>query len=321
MKEDWRLVYGPKPELYELASDPGELDNRFGSEDQIGDRLEAELREYLRANEVGSIGEAAQTADEETLARLAALGYLQLDSSALSSLNDMMDVEGLVNPRDQVIDVSLYSAAKSAMAQGNWNRAFSLHKELLDRSPDNVPALRGIAMLYGVIGDWENCFASLDRAQGLEPDNQEVPLIKGQLLIESGRIREGLDVLMGLKEPRESFHAAFWAGQALRSLDSPEEALDWFQTALELEPKNPWARLNVANQLATGGDLDKAEIVFRELIADDPYFSLAYYNYGRLLMERGDRAGALGLLKRSHELQPDHPPTRAALEELGAPAT
>jgi arylsulfatase A-like enzyme/Tfp pilus assembly protein PilF len=319
MKEDWRLVYGPKPELYQLREDPQELDNRFAAEGQIGDRLETELREYLRDHEVGKIGDAVQTADEETLRRLAALGYLQLDAGALSNLSSMMAIEGMVNPRDRVVDVSLFSSAKSAMAAGQWNRAFSLHRELLNRSPDNVQALRGIATLYGVIGDWDSCFKNLDRALELEPGNQDIVIHRGQLLIQAGRRQEGLDVLLAIEPQRRTFNSIFWTAQALRDLGRYDEALEWFEMALAKEPKNPWALLNLANHLATGGDLDRAEELLRALIADNPYFSLAYYNYGKLLLDRGDREGALGLFERSNELQPEHEPTRAALHELGAP--
>jgi hypothetical protein len=50
--------------------------------------------------------------------RLAALGYLQGDLSAVDSMSDFLDVEGRIDPKDRVVDISLFSDAKAAMAGG-----------------------------------------------------------------------------------------------------------------------------------------------------------------------------------------------------------
>ncbi len=318
MKEDWRLVHGPKPELYNLDLDPEEADNRLGDNPEIESGLFTELAQFLAANESKSVGSSIEMSDEETVQRLAALGYLSVNSGELTELDDMLAVDGLVNPRDRVVDVSLFSRSKAAMASGRWNLARELNLELIERSPQAGLAYKALAVLYGQIQDWDQCFANLDKAIELLPEDESTLQLRGQLLIQTEHFEEGIEVLLNAGKPEDSVSNSIFLARAYQSLGQNEQARRWFERALQLDPDGPWPRLMLANQLAMDGDLDGAEQQFRQLIRTEPYFGLAYFNYGKLLLDRGDPQAARGLFQRSRELSPSHQPTLEALRILAA---
>lgn len=314
MREDWRLVHGPTPELYQLDRDPGEQTNLFTAEPEVGEGLSAGLQTFLADFETKSVSESMGTIDEETRERLEALGYLQAGGEELGSLSDLLDVEGRINPRDRVVDVAIFSEAKSAMARRNWALAERLWQEIKRRSPDNTTAYRGLAQLYGMTEDWEAAFAAIDQALVRRPTANDMLRMKGELLIQIGRYQEGLDHLLAL--PSDSVQASTWIGRAYQGLDQGEEAMAWFRKGLELQPTHRWLRLYTANQLANDGSVAEAEAMYREIVANAPYFSLVFYNYGKLLFDQGRYDHARGLFERAATLDPEHEMTRQALQRL-----
>jgi tetratricopeptide (TPR) repeat protein len=316
MKEDWRLVHAPRPELYDLGSDPEESRDRHAEKPEVASALFAELGRFLDENETTSVGQSVGTVDPETVERLAALGYLQADPEALRELDDLLAVEGMIDPKDRVVDISIFSEAKAAMARREWALAEKLWLEVLRRSPDNTYAYQGLAQLYGMTEDWERCFHYLDVALERRPDASSLLRFRGEILIQLGRYQEGLDHLLAL--PTDSLEAATWIGRALQGLGRGEEAEGWFRKGLETAPGNRWLRLYLANELASRGSFEAAEEQYRTLIADAPYFHLAFYNYGKMLIDRGEPERARGVLERAAALAPQHEMTRTALRHLDA---
>lgn len=314
MKEDWRFVNAPRPELYDLDLDRHERFNRAAEKPEIVRSLAAELRQKLGELEVEKVGATVQEVDSETVERLAALGYLQVAPESLKAVDDLLAVEGLIDPKDRVADISLYSEAKSASVAGRWALAETLWSELLARTPENEGAYVSLAMIYGQAGDLGRAFATLDAGLAVRTDSVEIRRFKGELLIESNETQAGLDLLLAL--PADNVRATTWIGQALGRLGKKTDAEAWYQRGLALESKNSYLRLYLANSQAERGASTEAEQNFRRLIADSPYFGLGFYNYGKLLFDRGERAQAKAFFERSRELQPEHEPTQRALREV-----
>jgi tetratricopeptide (TPR) repeat protein len=128
------------------------------------------------------------------------------------------------------------------------------------------------------------------------------------------RFEEGLADLERL--PADSLEALTWLGKAYQGVGRAPDAKASFRKGLALEPRNRWLRLYLANQLAGERAFDEAEALYRGIVADDPYFPLAFYNYGRMLMARGEPGRARPLLERAVRLAPQHEGAKAALREL-----
>jgi len=318
MEDDWRLVHGPSPELFDVDVDPRELDDRFDDEPQVARGLLHGLRAFLAEHETTSVGEAAQEVDRETAERLAALGYLLGGIDDLSGLSDILDVEGLLDPKLRVADISLFSEAKGALARKDYDLARSLHEELLRRSPTNGWAFAGMGQVVGQSGDLEAALEYFDKAVEHNPENLQFQGQRAALMIDLGRYQEGIDALLEMPEPASRVDSCTWLGVAFRALGDDGEAESWYRKGLELDPQNSWLRLYLANLLASRGRFEDAEPFYRAIIADDPYFSLAYYNFGKMLTDQGDDEAAIGVLRRAAVLVPGHEMTRLALSRLEA---
>lgn len=320
MRQDLRYVHSPRPELYDLDADPHETTNLIAAQPEAAARLLVELRRFLKATETRTVGDAAGAIDPETVARLAALGYLQSSLDDLRQVDDLLAVEGLTDPKDRVIDINLFSEAKAAMSKGRWQLAESLWAEVLRRSPESVFAYRGLAVLAAMSHDWAKSQAVLDEGLARVPSSADLKRLKGQLLVESGRFAEGLAVLQTMKA--DSVEAYTWLGVAFQGVGDSERAKEAWRAGLKLDAKSSWLRLYLGNRLAVEGAFAEAEPFYQGLLADHPYFPLGWYNYGRMLIDAGRLAEARPLLTRAAELAPQHAPTQAALAHLAelAPA-
>src|SRR5258707_4297451 len=69
----FKLIDAPRPELYDLARDPGETRNRFADEPRTAAALRGELR-HLTTGGNGAMN--VRPVDRETVEKLEALGYL-----------------------------------------------------------------------------------------------------------------------------------------------------------------------------------------------------------------------------------------------------
>jgi tetratricopeptide (TPR) repeat protein len=188
------------------------------------------------------------------------------------------------------------------------------------RSPQNVDAYQGLAILYGMMEDWDRSFEYIDKVLALRPSSLATLRLKGEILVQLGHYQEGLDLLLEL--PADEVAGAIWISKAYQGLQQSEAAESSLREGLEIDPKSRWLRLYLANQVASNGKLGEAEGLYQSIIAESPYFHLAFYNYGKLLIDRGETERARGLLERAALLAPQHQPTRIALRHLanlGAP--
>ena len=74
--ERYKLIMSPDPELYDLAEDPGETINLAVTEKDLYESLEATADQFI--DEIGEGGTSGEfmAVDEDTLAKLASLGYI-----------------------------------------------------------------------------------------------------------------------------------------------------------------------------------------------------------------------------------------------------
>jgi arylsulfatase A-like enzyme len=313
MEGSWRLVHGPAPHLFDLAVDAAEIDDRFAAEPQKTAALLRDLSGFLAAQEQAAPARAAQALDVETRAKLQALGYLAAGGGDIQQLSDMLDVAGLPDPYRLVVDISAFSEAKGAMAQKDWSRAEALWRQVLSRSPANSQAIRGVAIIAAMRGDLAGACRELELALQRVPEDLEARQLLGQLRIEGGAMEEGLAELRKIAEP--SAGALAWIGRVEAQLGRTAAAETAYVQGLEREPGNVWLRLYRANLHARRNDRD-AEELYRELLADSPYFALGWYNLALLQQTRGEGAGALRSAERAARLAPAHEPSRRLVEAL-----
>jgi arylsulfatase A-like enzyme len=76
-KNGFKFIEAPRPELYNVAADPAELDNIY----EVRPATARTLHEILVAEPVASVLKRTRRMDQESIEQLRALGYLGPDSS------------------------------------------------------------------------------------------------------------------------------------------------------------------------------------------------------------------------------------------------
>jgi arylsulfatase A-like enzyme/Flp pilus assembly protein TadD len=309
---DFKLIAAPRPELYDLATDPGESENLVGRDrDKV-----RELRVLLAAAEALPAVAASATADDpETLDALRALGYLGGGSPAGEPGADAPD------PKDRLALRELLTEADELARRGDIRGALERFDRTLAEEPGNLFALSrsGAALLQS--GDLRGAVTRLEEALRLGPDQAETRELLAEALTRSGQLERAAREWMELVRlhPRR---ARPWSnlGATLGQLGRFTEAVEAYGRAAELEPRNPdrWVRLAFAEHAAddiTGAitHLDEAAGLAGEEFAHAGAL-------GILLASRGRVEEALRYLPRSRPEEKEFAEARYQLAILWAEA-
>jgi len=240
----WKLIAAPRPELYDLAADPGETENLIDRQR----RRARELQAALRAVEARPAATAASRDDPETLARLRALGYAAGGGAPAGE-----PPPGRPDPKDRIALWNLLGEAEALLDQGRPREAAAKFEAVLAEEPDNPFALSRAGAALAEAGDFAAALPRLRRAADLDPDQPETRRALAFALNRLGRHREAAGEWMEAVrlQPRR---AAFWVnlGGSLGLAGETERAVEAFRRAADLEPDDPafWIRLAFARHAA-----------------------------------------------------------------------
>src|SRR5262249_21338706 len=111
-KEGFKFIEAPKPELYDLHADPGEVRNKYVPWDAEVQKLRKTLRE-LSAKSTARGKPSAATVSAGTIDELHALGYLTSADARTST--DVPEPSLLPDPKDKIEEQNLLHTAMMAL--------------------------------------------------------------------------------------------------------------------------------------------------------------------------------------------------------------
>jgi arylsulfatase A-like enzyme/Tfp pilus assembly protein PilF len=231
-----KVIESTKPELYDLADDPKETHNLATG--NIAD-ARRQLQRTLAVLGTNAPAQSAQTADLESRARLAALGYVSAGAPAISG--------PLPSPRDKMAEVDALNRARNAIAAGNNAAAEQGLHDLVQRDGGMLEARVALGELYLRTRQPDRAVTELTRAAALSPSDPAITAGLATALIESGKSNDALQLVRAAipgapQEPR--FH--FLAGRALEALGRLEEAKQEFERTLTLNARSAAAHVELA---------------------------------------------------------------------------
>ena len=316
--ERWKLIAAPRPELYDLAADPGEATNLIERHRAEARRLAAVLKE-IEARPV--VGSATVLVDPETRERLSALGYLGTAAPDAALARGAATAANLPDPKDRLALRERLTAAQEALEQGRVDAALAIFEEVLAAEPDNRFALSrsGVALLRrGNGGDLDRAIPRLERAARLDPSAAETRSALAEALLLAGRHEEAIAAWTAVASQQPRWATA-WSnlGAALGRAGRPADAVKALERALALEPADPdrLARLAFARHAA--GDLDGAIhdlLLLAERLEAERFRHRAAL--GLLLLQAGRAPDARPWLVATGSDEAEYPEARVALARL-----
>jgi tetratricopeptide (TPR) repeat protein len=348
---NWKYIQAPRPELYDLATDPGEKVNRVETESGRVRGMQAALGRYLDDEKAagGSRGSAGSV-PPELLAKLGALGYVgagaPIDSGTPGAdpkdkidefrvANDLIregivrfhdrDFEGSVSRYQELLrrgiesfEVHFY-LARGLMGLKRFQEAETHFAEATARLPAHVGAWEGLAGSRSARGDLAGALAAVKGGQRALPQEAGLHQREGALLIRMGRAREArrvYETAVALA-PRDALLRAR-LGELLRDLGEVEEAIRRLSEAVELDPEPASYWNSMGMTLGGNGRLPEAEAAFREAWKRNDKSARYAFNLGLVLLRQGRGKEARPFFEAALHLEPGFAEAKSRLQEAGA---
>src|SRR5256885_9776428 len=190
-QEGFKFIEAPRPELYNLKADPGELKNIYQPWDQTVKKYRAILTAVR--SEAAPASASAATVGQGTLDELKALGYLG-PADAGSSTN-VPEPSLLPDPKDKIEEQNLLHSAMMASEDNRSDDARRALEKVLQLDPKSPTALRQLGELELRAGDYGKAAEHLKHAREVSPADATAALYEGQALQNVGDLAGARDAL------------------------------------------------------------------------------------------------------------------------------
>jgi len=186
---------------------------------------------------------------------------------------------------------------------GRLDEAVTSLRSTLREYPDNVDAMRFLAMVYQKqktkLGDAE---ALLRRAVQLAPDYTAASLSLGALLLVNHKHMDSIAVYQAAIAQNNKV-AEVWAGlgSACALAGYADRAAEAFATAIELSPDVPGMHMSLAHALKTLGDQPAALAAYRTAIRLRPEFGEVYWSMANLKIFKFDEEEVIEMERQVKE--------------------
>ncbi len=189
------FIDSPRPELYDVANDPGERQNRFSPEEP------AAREAKRRLDRIGGGFAAPAPPSSEDARKLAALGYL---TGAAPEPTGPLPV-----PRDEIATIAEIESAYRLAATGHGEEAVAALQRLLRHNPQLYDAQHKLADTLAKLGRYEEAAAAYRKAIALAPSMSAALTVGlGRVCLRLGRWDEAAsNAELSLKEHPGPAHA------------------------------------------------------------------------------------------------------------------
>jgi choline-sulfatase len=260
----FHYIEAPKPELYDLATDPGETHNILTAQPASVAVLREKMQTLLAHNPFTRKDMGAGNLSPDAQEKLRALGYFGFRAGvSTESLK-----QGLADPKDKLWEFNAILKAQDAFHRDDEDQADALLSEVQKKDPQIyvIPFMLGESALKRQ--DWEQAAEQLQRCLTLNPSFDNAMTGLARALAKLGRTTE----------------AKSWLDKALQS--NPQNYLAWYQVGL----------------LDAGGDPAAGQSAYEKMIAIQPNFSAGQRELGTLLFQQKNFAAAAPHLEKAIEL-------------------
>jgi choline-sulfatase len=238
--DGFKFIEAPRPELYDLQADPGEIANHYRPSDPTIQKFRGMLAEIKGKEPAPPSGAEAQSPQGPSDA-LKALGYQSQSGAAVSA--NAPETSQLPDPKDKIEEQNLLHSAMIASDDNRTDKARQALEKVLQLDPKSQTALRQLGELELHAGDYARAAEHLKQAREVGPGDATTAFYEGQAREKIGDFARARDALeASLKLTPGQFPARLLLGQVYLGLKDPKNAEDQFEAALLLQPESAEAQ-------------------------------------------------------------------------------
>jgi arylsulfatase A-like enzyme/Tfp pilus assembly protein PilF len=338
----WKYILAPRPELYDLAADPGETHDLASTQTETAARL---LR--VERNRASSKPAAAPSLSADVLQKLGALGYVSpgaprntvaQGADPKDKIDEFRTLSGLMREGLTLLRQKRYaeSASRFERLKKSGSDTFQVHfylgraqlglgrakeaeqsfERTIEAMPNFTQAHLSLAEVRLARKDSRGAVEALQRGQRDAPNEPELFDREGQIWQQLGDLPRAMTAYeeAAALAPRDAL-VRWRMGELLLTQGVPDRALAMFREATALDPSvaDFWNSLGMV--LGGNGQHAEAADAFRKALEREPNNARYAYNLGLVLMRAGDPA-ARAQFERALALDPTFRPARDRLGEL-----
>ncbi len=276
--EKYHFIEAPRPELYDLAADPGETRNLYADKKAVSGELQARLKEMVRQYSADQELAEKTGLDPALMERLKSLGYAGFSGGSNSSAND----KPLPDPKDRIQVYELISDAIAESQHGEYQASTEKLVAALKTEPASVPVHYLLGLNYYRLREFAQAAEEFQRVLQLSPDYEL---------------------------------ATFQLGLSYARIGDYDRAIEMLKHALELDGTNFSAAYNLGAVYLRKQMIPEAAAAFRQSITIYPEYAVGHRALGELLLYQGQVDESLVELKRAVELDGRDLSAHAALSK------
>ncbi|MCP4675575.1 MAG: sulfatase-like hydrolase/transferase [Deltaproteobacteria bacterium] len=331
---DIKYIEAPTAELYDLGKDTREQNNIY--KQRLDDALAYRKKlDKFRAELVPVVGEdtSKKTMDEETVAKLKALGYMgdgvPKKSEQGKDPKDMVQLHEAREEAHHLMEEEKYDAAVPMLLKilkddpsnhsihndlasvyaelERWKDAERAYLKTVELAPGKAGSHRGLAKVYFKgLKNFEPAKREIEAARALEPKDPSLWTLEGNLLHAQGKMKEAT-VAYGRAHQAGVQDASMYAGysSALTNLGQFEEAREMVERSLRIDNQNPVAHYNRGVIMEKLEAFNEAEKAYQKAILFNSRNILAYENLGGMLERLGRDEHAATVYSKALRIKPD----------------
>jgi choline-sulfatase len=245
-----KFIEAPRPELYNLETDPGELHSEYDAKDSRVEKARTMLAEVAKRE---APPEMIQKSTGAADTQLKSLGYSSpVGRSETAAAN-------LPDPKDKIEEQNLLHRAMLASDDNRVGDARKAFEQALALDPKSPTALRQLGELELQSGEYSKAAQHLKGAIDVRPDDATAAFEAGEALDKSGDLPGARDALeTSLKLMPGQFAARLLLGKVYLRLKDAKAAEDQFEAALLIKSDDLEAQLALAEAQIADGKFSEA---------------------------------------------------------------
>jgi arylsulfatase A-like enzyme/Flp pilus assembly protein TadD len=287
-------VRAPKPELYDLASDPGAKTNLYADKRATAVRLAVQLDSFVKRITEGAPQALQDGLDEKSREKLSALGYVA---------SGKVGAPTRIDPKDRIDVANDMHDASLAIEEGKETSVIPLLLRVVDKDPQVQAAQYYLGIAYSRNGKFAKAIPPLRKAVELRPDALMAQYELAICLYETGDLKTAAAHFEILVENRPDWSDARYSMASIYARTGrPEEAAKNLLIVLQGEPDHYRANLLLGRMLFLNGTFDealpyleKAAVVQTDSSEAHSFLADEYEKLGRAADAANERAEAARL--------------------------
>jgi arylsulfatase A-like enzyme/Tfp pilus assembly protein PilF len=281
IEEGEKFFDSPVPEFYDLTSDFGERKNLAPQTDLR--ELKEKLNRIIERHSISQKNRKLAEVNRDTLEKLKSLGYISLSSPKIKARYGPEDDLKTLFPYQKKLDEAIV-----LKDEGKVEEFAALLRDLIDEKKTLVQAYIYLYRVYKEQGRVKDVLELLEEGYRNNPDDYNILMNYGALLVDQGKYDQGIDVLkQGLT--LVDFDPLIWnyLGFAYGKKGEEEKALEHYKKSMALD--NSFAMthyslgifyFSVFSRTKKWEDYERSMEYFKAAIDHDPNLFIAHKALG-----------------------------------------